>query len=121
MQKQALDIKLVTEIENVLTFKVRGNRVLIKPSERDALKVQNGIIIPDSVAEGMLSSGTVLSVGAQVADLKPGDTVFFFRQNNEPGSIRQGEDVYFWFADYNIIAVLDTPTLKVEPGGEITE
>ena len=116
-----LNIKLVTEIENVLTFKVRCNRVLIKPSEKDGVRVQGGIIIPDGAAEGMLSSGSVVCVGENVSTLKAGDIVYFFRQQNEPGAVRQGTDVYFWFADYNIIAVLDTPPLQVLPDGEITQ
>jgi co-chaperonin GroES (HSP10) len=115
---KSLDIRAITEVANILTFRVRANRVLVKPADRDTPKTSGGILIPEATAERMLAQGTVVRAGTQVQDLKAGDTVFFYRNTSE-GAVRQGNDLYFWFQDYNIIADLDTPPLQVLPDGEI--
>jgi len=110
---------MLADVENILTFKMRGNRVLVKPSEKDIPKTQGGILLTDKTADSMLASGSVISAGPQVPDLKAGDIVYFYKGNSE-GLVRQGDDIFPWFADYNIVAILDTPPLQVDPSGEIT-
>lgn len=117
-ENKHLSISVIAEVEDITKFKMRGNRILVRPAEEDCLRTSGGIIIPEQSADKMLKSGTVISVGPQVTDIKEGDTVFFNKMSDD-GMVRQGNDIYIWYADYAIVATLDNAPMYVESDGTV--
>lgn len=118
---EGLNLSLITEVQNILNFKVRGSKVLVKPSEADSPVTKGGIIIPDTIRNSdnaLMACGEIISAGKDVTDLKPGDTVYFYKHNSEY-IVRQGNDLYFIFPEFAMLAVYDTPPLKVDATGDI--
>jgi NADPH:quinone reductase-like Zn-dependent oxidoreductase len=52
-------------------FIIRTDAIAINPSD---LKMRGPFVVPDGIL-GIVSAGTVISVGSNVTDLKPGDSV----------------------------------------------
>ena len=102
-QPQGIDLSLIAEVQDIATFKVRGNRVLVKSDTEFAPKTNGGIWLPDSSRDksrkSFLVTGTVVNTGSQVTDLKAGDVVYYYTANGT-GAVRQGEDIYFIYPEY---------------------
>lgn len=77
-----------------LSFKPLGDRVVVKPSEKEGEKrLASGIIIPETVDKEKLLKGDIVAVGPGrrgddgkriLIEVKPGDTVFFKKPWDEP-------------------------------------
>ena len=93
-----------------VTYRPLGDRVLVKPDEKEGeKKLASGLIIPASADKEKLFTGTVVAVGAGKRsdagarvpmDVKPGDVVVFKKPWDEPLKI-DGED-YFVLSESDI-------------------
>ena len=100
---------LLPEVEDITSFQVTQQGVLIEPAEETTIKTKGGIIIggvdADKVRNGLLQRGKIISVGSKVEDLKPGQEVFFYKSAVQ-GMIKSKEIVYLLYNDNNILAFL---------------
>lgn len=85
-----------------LALKPLGDRILVKPSEKEGeKKLASGIIIPDTVDKEKLLTGTVVAVGPGKYDngarvpmeVSVGDQVMFKKPWDEPFKF-EGEQYY---------------------------
>jgi chaperonin GroES len=96
-----------------LSLKPLGDRVVVKPSEKEGeKKLSSGIIIPETVDKEKLLKGEVISVGPGrrndegkhiPIEVKPGDVVFFKKPWDEPVKFEGVE--YFVLSEADIILV----------------
>lgn len=107
------NVKLLTDVKDITTFQVRGNRILLD-LDTATTKTDGGVILPENskLSEHMLAKGVVVSAGSQAGDLKPGDCVYFYRTNAEAG-VRVGDKAYYMFPEYAIQAVVKPKDLVV--------
>ena len=90
-----------------------GDRVVIKPSEKEGeKKLASGIIIPETVDKEKLLTGEVIAVGPGrrsddgkrvPIEVKPGDTVFFKKPWDAP--IKVDEVEYYVLPESEIILI----------------
>ena len=90
-----------------------GDRVVVKPSEREGeKKLPSGIIIPETVNKEKLFEGEVITVGpgrrneagARIpVEVKPGDMVFFKKPWDEPIKVDGVE--YYVLSESDIILI----------------
>src|SRR3989344_1958201 len=96
-----------------LSWKPRGDHVLVKPAEKAGeKKLASGIIIPETINKEKLMTGTVIAVGPgkrsekgdrMPIDISLGATVAFKKPWDEPIKI-DGEEYYvFPESDINLI------------------
>ncbi len=93
-----------------LSLKPLGDRVLVKPSEKEGeKKLASGIIIPETVDKEKLMAGTVVAVGPGKRsetgervpmEVKVGDAVMFKKPWDEPFTLN-GEK-YFVLSESDI-------------------
>jgi chaperonin GroES len=62
-------------------FKPLGNRILVKPSEKEDMV--NGLYIPDQLKTNP-PRGEVVATGPECKDLKAGDFVYFNEHSGSP-------------------------------------
>jgi chaperonin GroES len=96
-----------------LSLKPLGDRVVVKPSEKEGeKKLASGIIIPETVDKEKLLKGEVINVGTGSRnnageripiDLTPGDTVFFKKPWDEPIKVDGVE--YYVLPESDIILI----------------
>ena len=96
-----------------LSLKPLGDRVVVRPSEREGeKKLASGIIIPEAANKEKLLKGEVITVGPGrrndegkriPIEVKPGDTVFFKKPWDEPIKINEVE--YFVLSESDIILI----------------
>lgn len=94
-----------------LSFKPLGDRVVVKPSEKEGEKrLASGIIIPETVDKEKLLSGEVVAVGPGrrsddgkriPIEVAPGDSVFFKKPWDEP--VKLGGIEYYVLPESDII------------------
>ena len=96
-----------------LLFSPLGDRVVIKPSEKEGeKKLASGIIIPETVDKERLLKGEVVAVGPGSrnatgdripVDVQAGDTVFFKKPWDEPMKVDGVE--YYVLPESDIILI----------------
>ena len=96
-----------------LSLKPLGDRVVVKPSEKEGeKKLSSGIIIPETVDKEKLLKGEVISVGPGrrndegkhiPIEVKPGDVVFFKKPWDEPITVEGVE--YMVLSEADIILI----------------
>jgi chaperonin GroES len=96
-----------------LSFKPLGDRVVIKPSEKEGEKeLASGIILPESANKEKLLSGEIVTVGLGrrndtgeriPMEVKVGDTVFFKKPWDEPIKVDGVE--YYVLSESEIILI----------------
>lgn len=96
-----------------LSLKPLGDRIVVKPSEKEGeKKLASGIIIPEAVNKEKLLKGEVISVGPGrrtdegkriPIEVKPGDTVYFKKPWDEP--IKMNEIEYYVLPESDIIFI----------------
>ncbi len=96
-----------------LLFSPLGDRVVIKPSEKEGeKKLASGIIIPETVDKERLLKGEVVAVGPGSrnatgeripVDVEAGDTVFFKKPWDEPMKVDGVE--YYVLPESDIILI----------------
>jgi chaperonin GroES len=79
-----------------MRFRPIGERVLVKRKEEKRTK--GGIIIPDTRKEKPLE-GTVMAIGEEITNIKPGDTVLFGKYS--------GSDIVVDGEDYILLLIED--------------
>jgi len=94
-------------------LKPLGDRVVVKPSEKEGeKKLASGIIIPESANKEKLLKGEVVTVGPGrrndegkriPIEVKPGDAVFFKKPWDEPIKINDVE--YYVLSESDIILI----------------
>lgn len=108
-QLSNIPIQLVPEVEDILDFQVTNQLVLIKPSVPVGIKTASGIILDgvdsDVIRNGLLKTGVVTSIGSKIDGIAVGLTVYYYESGSQ-GMIRQGDDLYLIFQEYNIIAFI---------------
>ncbi|MHB8710183.1 MAG: co-chaperone GroES [Minisyncoccota bacterium] len=90
-----------------------GDRVVIKPSEKEGeKKLPSGIIIPETVDKEKLLKGEAVAIGPGrrsdagqriPIEVKPGDTVFFKKPWDEP--IKLDGKEYYVLSESEIILI----------------
>lgn len=98
-----------------LSLKPLGDRVVVKPSEKEGeKKLASGIIIPETVGKESLRKGEVIAVGTGrrgddgkriPIEVKVGDTVFFKKPWDEPFKMNDIE--YYVLSESEIILIED--------------
>jgi len=97
-----------------LSLKPLGDRIVVKPSEKDGeKKLASGIIIPETVDKEKPMKGEVIAVGAGKYEdgkrvpmqVKIGDTVLFSKYGYDEVKI-DGQE-YFILSESSILAVLN--------------
>ena len=96
-----------------LSFKPLGDRIVVKPAEKEGEKrLASGIIIPETVDKEKLLKGEVVAVGPGrraddgkriPVDMKPGDTVFFKKPWDEP--IKMSGVEYYVLPESDVILI----------------
>ncbi|MFA5997877.1 MAG: co-chaperone GroES [Candidatus Paceibacterota bacterium] len=96
-----------------LSLKPLGDRVVVRPSEKEGeKKLASGIIIPETVDKEKLLKGEVITVGPGrrndegkhlPIEVKPGDTVFFKKPWDEPIKVDGVE--YYVLPESDIILI----------------
>ncbi|MEK7114235.1 MAG: co-chaperone GroES [Patescibacteria group bacterium] len=96
-----------------LSFKPLGDRVVVRPSEKEGEKrLASGIIIPETVDKEKLLKGEVVAIGPGrrnddgkriPIEVKPGDTVFFKKPWDEPIKVNDVE--YYVFPESDILLI----------------
>lgn len=79
------------------------DKVVIKLAKANTTTA-SGFIIPETAAKDKPVQGVVESVGPQVSEVKPGDTVIFPKYG--PDEFMLGEDRYYILKQENILAVI---------------
>lgn len=95
-----------------LSIKPLGDRVVVKPAEKDEI-TPSGIIIPDSANREKPERGTVVAVGAGKHDdgmlvpmtVKVGDTVLFSKYGYDEVKIDGTE--YYILSESNVLAIIN--------------
>ncbi|OGG41074.1 hypothetical protein A2118_02690 [Candidatus Kaiserbacteria bacterium GWA2_50_9] len=96
-----------------LSLQPLGDRVMVKPSEKEGeKKLASGIIIPETVDKEKLLKGEVIAVGPGrkndegkriPIEVKPGDTIFFKKPWDEPIKVEGVE--YYVLSESDIILI----------------
>jgi len=98
-----------------LSLKPLGDRIVVKPAEKEGeKKLASGIILPEAANKEKLLKGEVITVGpgrrndegARIpVDVKSGDTVFFKKPWDEPIKVNGVE--YYVISESEIILIED--------------
>lgn len=124
-QRKELNLSLLPNVDNILQFKPRGTRIIIKPAPELEIKSAGGIILTEKSVEERrrlgLSSGEIITKGSQCSEETQVGQKVFFAWDLGQGMVRSNDDVYLIFEEYNIVAYEDTPVLTVQGNGEIVE
>jgi len=97
-----------------LPFQPLGDRVVVKPTEKEGeKKLASGIILPETVNKEKLIQGEVMAVGAGrrndtgariPMEVAVGDTVFFKKPWDEP--VKMNDIEYYVLSESEIILTL---------------
>ncbi len=113
-------LDLIPEVDDILTFQVTNQMILIAP---EVIKVEKtskgGIIISGTGPNGdggfadldktramLPQKGIVVCCGHRVEEIKPGMTVYYYNSALTEMVIRSGETVYYGTQEYNIKAFI---------------
>jgi chaperonin GroES len=98
-----------------LSLKPLGDRIVVKPAEKEGeKKLASGIILPEAANKEKLLKGEVITVGPGrrndegvriPIEVKPGDTVFFKKPWDEPIKVNGVE--YYVISESEIILIED--------------
>ncbi len=80
-----------------------GNRITVKP-EGSADKSKGGLFIPDTVKnKDEPQTGTVIEVGEEIMDIKPGDKILFGKGSGTKIKFKEQEFIIIRSCDVFII------------------
>ena len=101
-----ITLDMLPEIDTV-TFRPKGNRLLIQPISPVDNKIGSVMIAESSsskISKVLINKGIVISVGSAVQDkeIVPGATVMFYRHASE-GGLRSDKTEYLLMCEYNIL------------------
>ena len=113
-------LDLIPEVDDILTFQVTNQLILIKPLKIDVVKSKSGLILSgatgpdgdggtvdlDKTRSGLPQRAVAIVCGKQVQDIKPGMTVYYYNSALNEIVIRQGEEIYYGIQEYNIKAYI---------------
>ena len=109
-------IHLLPEVKDITTVHMTGQGLLLKPHTAEIVTTKSGLIIAGGDTETirglLLQTGTVISTGSGVSNIKPGNVVMYYNSASE-GMLRsynettQKDDIYFMVSEYNIKAILN--------------
>lgn len=102
---------MATAAKNSISIKPLGDRVVVKPLQKDEVSL-SGIIIPDSLNREKPERGTVVAVGSGrhedgklvPMNLKVGDTVLFSKYGFDEVKI-DGQE-YFILSESSVLAII---------------
>ncbi len=119
MQNDIL-LELIPEVDDILTFQVTNQLILIKPLKVDVIRSKQGLILSgatgpdgdggtvdlDRTREALPQKAVAVVCGKAVVDIQVGMTVWYYKSALNEIMVRQGDDIYYGIQEYNIKAYL---------------